>query len=471
MYSKSRNRTLSWLTGLGLIALLSIGAVGGLFAKPKAAAFQIEPGAGSWHTWVLTSGSQLRPAKPPDRRATQAEIQELKQMANQRNQVILDRIAFWNTGAPAYRWNEFMTQEALAHNLGSPRGSRAYAILNTAISDATVAAWDAKYTYRRLRPRNVNRSLTTVIETPLSPAYPSEHAVTAGAASEILAYLFPERAAHYRQLAIEAGEAFLYAGVQYRSDYVAGLKLGQDVAALAIERAQNDGSGAVWDGTMPTGPGYWTGSNPVLPMGGTWKTFALDSGSEFRPGPPNAYDSPEMAAELNEVKTFTRTPYTNTTALFWEHGAGGARAFVFWNEQTGRKLFEYGLDANPPRAARAYALQSVAFYDGFVACWDAKYTYWAIRPFQLDPTLTTVFTTPNHPSYPSAHSCLSGSSAEVLAYLFPRDAAAIQTMLTEVAESRIWAGIHFRNDVNVGLQLARDVAGKVIGITQGDDTP
>ena len=42
----------------------------------------------------------------------------------------------------------------------------------------------------------------------------------------------------------------------------------------------------------------------------------------------------------------------------------------------------------------------VAFYDSFVACFDAKYTYWAARPAMLDPSITTVFVTPNHPSYP-----------------------------------------------------------------------
>jgi membrane-associated phospholipid phosphatase len=459
------------MISLSLIALLSIGAVGGLFTKPGRAGNQVEPGAGSWHTWVLTNGSQLRPDKPPNISATKEEIQELKELAKQLDQAMLDRIAFWNTGAPAYRWNEFMAKEAVAHNLGSTRGSRAFAILHTALSDATVAAWDAKYTYKRPRPSNLNRSIKPVIENPNSPSYPSEHAVTAGAAAEILAYLFPEKAEIYRNLAEEAGEAFLYAGVQYRSDYTAGLKLGQEVAALAIERAKHDGSDAVWDGSMPTGPGYWTGTNPILPLAGTWKTFALASGSEFRPGPPNAYDSPEMAAEMNELRTFTRTPFSNSNALFWEYGAGGSRGYIYWNEQTSKKLFEYQLDKNPPRAARAYALQSIGYYDGFVACWDAKYTYWALRPFQLDPSFTPVFATPPHPSYPSAHSCVSGAAAEVLAYLFPQDASVIWSLANDAAESRIAGGIHFRNDVTVGLELARDVGGKIISIAQGDNTP
>ncbi len=113
---------------------------------------------------------------------------------------------------------------------------------------------------------------------------------------------------------------------------------------------------------------------------------------------------------------------TNLTAAYWEY-YGGRAVFEYWTNQTSQKLFEYRLDTNPPRAARAYALGSVALYDTFVATGDAKYTYWAIRPFMLDETVTTVFATPNHPSYPAFHASLSGAMETVLGALFPRDAA------------------------------------------------
>jgi len=103
-----------------------------------------------------------------------------------------------------------------------------------------------------------------------------------------------------------------------------------------------------------------------------------------------------------------------------------------------------------------------------VACWDAKYTYWSIRPFQLDPEFKPLFTTPNHPSYPSAHGCLSGAAGAMLAWLFPRDAASLTAMVDQAGESRIWAGLHFRSDVVVGLVIGRTVAWKVIERTQPD---
>jgi membrane-associated phospholipid phosphatase len=287
--------------------------------------------------------------------------------------------------------------------------------------------------------------------------------VVAGAASEILAYLFPADAETFRNKASEAGKAFLLAGVQYPSDVAAGLALGRQVAALVIERANTDGSNAKWDGVIPAGPCKWTGTAPAVPMAGTWKTWALSSGSEFRPGPPIDCTSPEKAAEMDELRKFERTPKTNTIAFFNEYGSGATRGYWFWNEQLGKKTLEYKLDGNSPRTARAYAALSVTRYDVSVACWDAKYAYWAIRPFQLDPTFQTLFKTPNHPSYPAAHACVSGASADIMSYLFPQGAAAFQATALD-GESRIWAGIHFRSDVDAGFAL-------VSRSPEGDQTP
>jgi hypothetical protein len=256
--------------------------------------------------------------------------------------------------------------------------------------------------------------------------------------------------------------------VQYASDVVAGLELGRAVAGQVIERAKVDGSDARWDGAMPTGPGYWNGTNPILPVLGTWKTWVLSSGSELRPGPPPAYNSPQMASEMAELRNFQRTPKTTGDAFFWEYAVGGLKGFWYWNEQLSKKLMEYRLDANPVRVSRAYALQSIAIYDASVACWDAKYAYWQIRPFQIDPNWRPLFATPNHPSYPAAHGCFSAAAAAAIAYVFPRDAHAMNALADQAAESRIWAGIHYRSDVIAGLALGRAVAQRVIDVARKD---
>jgi hypothetical protein len=132
----------------------------------------------------------------------------------------------------------------------------------------------------------------------------------------------------------------------------------------------------------------------------------------------------------------------------------------------GEKILEYRLDKNAPRAARAYAIMNVAWYDAVVACFDAKYAFWQIRPYQQGAN--PVFPTPNHPSYPGAHGCTSGASAHVLGYLFPRDATALKQRADEAGESRIWAGIHYRSDTDAGLTLGRSVAQLVIDRAKND---
>ena len=89
-----------------------------------------------------------------------------------------------------------------------------------------------------------------VVAVPNSPAYPSEHAVAAGAASAVLSYIYPDDAKLFEDMAQQAGQSRVLAGVQYPSDVAAGLALGKAVAAKAIERAKADGSDAKWTGSF-----------------------------------------------------------------------------------------------------------------------------------------------------------------------------------------------------------------------------
>jgi membrane-associated phospholipid phosphatase len=433
---------------------------------------QVEPNAGNWKTWLIDDVRQVRPPAPPSRSISEREIGVLKRLSFHRDAAAMDLINYWDAGSPSFRWNEFAVDQAIKNNLIGPSAARVMSSLNVAIYDAMVAAWDSKYLYRRPRPSDLSRSLTTAIPNPRSPSYPSEHAVAAGAASAVLAFFFPQQAAFFNAKAEEAGHSRLLAGVQYPSDVQAGLELGRAVAQLVIARAQNDNSDAVFTGTIPQGACNWKGTTPFLPMAGTWKTWILSSGSQIRPGPPPSCDSAQMATELAEVKNFARpipaagaSFATTRLAFFWQ----GTASFIKpWNDLISQKISEYRLDANPPRAARAYALVSIGYYDSLIACFEAKYHYWSIRPNQLDPTLTTLFPNPSHPSYPSAHAALSSGQAEVLAYLFPRDAEAIRKLAAEAADSRLWAGIHFRSDLDVGLSQGRQAAALIIDWANND---
>jgi membrane-associated phospholipid phosphatase len=440
--------------------LLNISLVG-LFVMVRfvnhAQGQQIEPLAGTWKTWVLTSGSQLR-LPPPPGDPFGADLTEVRTLESQRDMAARDLVSFWDAGSPGYRWIE------MTYPLGTgATNSRPLALLSVAIYDATIAAWDSKYAYNRPRPSQLDPSLTPLIPNPESPSYPSEHAAVAGAASEVLAYLFPAQAEFYRTKAEEAARSRLLAGVHFRSDITAGLELGRAVAAKVIDRARTDGSNTPFAGGIPTGPCSWrseTGAAPAAPMARMWKTWVLRSSDQFRPGPPPDCASDQGKAEVAFVKDFPRTFNTNEAAFYWQ----GPRSI--WNRTVSEKIEEYRLTGNPPRAARAYALNNIAWYESFVACWEAKYTYWHIRPYQQG--VTPVFPTPNHPSYPGAHACGSAASAAVLGYLFPRDATALKQRADEAAESRIWAGIHYRSDTDAGLAIGRSVAQLVIDHAKAD---
>lgn len=451
---------------------------------------QVEPNAGSWKTWLLESGNQMRLAEPPGPPEARAEMQVLKDLATQRDEAALAQVHYWNAGAPCYRWNEIAVAHAIDKGILLAE-YRMLALMNVAIYDATVAAWDTKYAYNRRRPMlsrygSYNPKLSTVIDTPTNPSYPCEHAVAAGAASAVLGYIFPDDAAYFAEKAAEAGHSRLLAGVVFPSDVEAGLALGRAVAELAIARGMADGSDLPWDGVIPEGPGLWSGE-PAFPTMGSWATWALSSGSELRPLPPPAWDSPERAVELDEVRDYVRDANPGSELSFWPEHPGGRPApdsvpfssnqLVFyyapvlshlWINELNQKHFEYRLDDNPPRAARAYALVSIACYDSTVASWEAKFYYWTARPNQFDPDLTTILPTYPIPDYPSGHATTLGGTAEMLSYLFPASEHFFQSRADENAASRLWAGIHFRSACEVGVELGRAVGRRVIELASID---
>jgi membrane-associated phospholipid phosphatase len=307
---------------------------------------------------------------------------------------------------------------------------------------------------------------------PGSPSYPSEHAAAAQAAASVLAYFLPAEAESFQRMAEEAGWSRVLAGLQYQSDYDAGLALGRKVAAQVIAKAQADGWNPVFTGSVPTGPCLWIGVNPANFSGATMKPLLLSSPSQFRPALPPACDSPQVLAETALVHNFPRAVpgnpaifATNYKAFYWQSPEG----LSVWPYRYADKwMFEDGLDQNPPRAARVYALIGAVQFDAFIASQDGKFKYWYIRPSQLDPAIVPLFPVPPFPSYPSNHSTFSAAKSEVLAYLFPAHGDFIRAVGKEAGDSRIWAGIHYPMDNAAGVQLGRSVAQVFIMRAQND---
>ena len=420
---------------------------------------QIEPNAGKWRTWVISSGKDFRAAPPPGSSETRAELKSLADLISHNDAQIKQQIKFWDAGAPAYRWLDMIHARHFAGITTTPANSpyphRVYTYVAQAIYDATVATWESKYYYNRSRPSELDHRLQTEVEVPNSPSYPSEHAATAQAAALVLAYFLPGEAQAFQTLAEQAGWSRVLAGVQFPSDYHAGLTIGRKVAEQVIAKAKLDGSDAVWDGKMPSGECIWTGVNPGNVTGPTWKPVLLKSGSEFRPPQPPDCKSDQVQAEVTTVRTFMRTFVSNYKAFYWQSPEG----LNFWPYRYAERwISEDGLNQNPPRVARIYALIASVMFDAFIASQDGKFAYWYLRPHQLDSRITPLFPVPNFPSYPSNHSTFSAARSEMLAYLFPTRADFIRAVGKEAGDSRIWAGIHYPMDNVAGRNLGNSVA-------------
>ena len=228
--------------------LTVLGLVTGAFA-------QVEPTAGQWETWVIPGLPQLRLSAPPDQNETAAELASLHDMMNNTDDTALSQIAYWNAVSPGYRWIQMTVTELLNRNIGGRRyaalGARGGSHLR-----CTVAAWDSKYAYNRHRPADLDPTIQPLVTYPASPSYPSEHAVAAGAAAKVMAYLFPEEpilsaAWHSRRRTLR-----LVAGTHFPSDISASLSLGQTVGMQVVAYAQADGSASSSQAVFRRSPAF-----------------------------------------------------------------------------------------------------------------------------------------------------------------------------------------------------------------------
>ena len=411
---------------------------------------QLESNAGNWKTWFITSGKAYRLPQPSSGKQEIAQVLSMQQKLDSSG---MQQILFWNTGAPGYRWQEMIAKLWTADT--GKYGALANMLLGAATYDATIAAWDTKYAYNRPRPFTADNKIKVYAVKPESPSYPCEHSVAAGAAVTVIGHFYPAMADSVNKLAQQLMASRIAAGVAFPSDTRDGFELGKRIAEKEIEYTKDFITKKVWDGKIPEGPGLWKGKYAMFPLAGLNKTVVLESGSQFRPAPP-----PDFAKDMEEMKNFKRTLRSNSNAYNFASGFG--------DDVLHKKILEYNLHLNPPRAARLYAITAIAMYDGFISCWDAKYTYWGIRPDQYDTTYHSLLPTPPFPGYPSGHAMLGSVLAELYSYFFPADKAYFQKRAKDGAESRFQAGIHFRTDNEVALELGRKVAAAIIQKVKND---
>jgi len=220
-------------------------------------------------------------------------------------------------------------------------------------------------------------------------------------------------------------------------------------------------------GGGPRGPEdiLYAGLTPVEPTAGTWQTWVVPNVVAIRPpAPPTAF-SAQTTQELVDLRALALARGPAEEANIDDWNAGTCRR---WNE------FQLGLiiapaPANPPRASRGLALVSVAMFDAMVAAYDTKYHYLRARPsaFILPPA--TYGPIPDSPGYASERAAISKAAAEVLKYLFPASAAAIDARLQTALDAELDSCACFQSDVDAGVAIGLAVAMQVLAYAATDN--
>ncbi len=233
-----------------------------------------------------------------------------------------------------------------------------------------------------------------------------------------------------------------------------GVALGRGYGQGALDQAATDNFGVAPLPVQPVGPGYWVSSGaPTVKGGYGARPFVLTSGDEINAPPPPAFGSTAFEHDLAEVLSLSenRTPEQVAITQKWVPFSGPLFSELAADLTEQRRFGEL-------TAARVFAYANVAAYDAIIGCFHTKFTYWFIRPTQANPAITLATGLPNHPSYPSAHSCQSGGWEGILLRFFPGKRREIRAMAAEASESRIMGGLHYRFDGNAGLELGREAA-------------
>jgi PAP2 superfamily len=458
--------------------------------------------AGTWKTVLLVAPTEFPVAAPiatttPD---YIAQVNEIKTWQANITEQEKDMVKYWSAGA-VLRWNEILRDLVAKHNLppyqnpdntypfpnannplaypqfpfaNPPYAARAYAYVSAAQYDALVAAYYYKKLYNRAAPYNVDATVKVLIPKTDLPSYPSEDAVVEGAAVETMKLLFPGDQDFIQQKAEEHKRSRIISGANVRSDIEAGEALGKAVAQKFVTRARGDRAGAAigtqtqWTkmetDAIAKGETPWYSLEipkrpPMLPLFGVVKAFLFDSltAISLRPGPPPLTASPKMKTETDEALDFTTHDTRDHYRIvhFWADGAGTYTPPGHWNAIAAEDFIKKNY--SEVRWARNIALLNMALMDAAIVCWDTKYFYFNPRPTQLNPAIKTLTGIPNFPSYISGHSTFSGAAATVLGYIIPENADKYSAMATEASLSRMYAGIHYRADCSVGLQVGASV--------------
>lgn len=463
--------------------------------------------AGDWKTCVLTAPDEVQVNAPAATTTPDyiAQVNEIK--AWQKNMSAEDKrnIEYWGAGG-ILRWNEILRALVAKRNLppyqnddgtypapsasnplaypifpfaNPPYAARAYAYASMAQYDALVAAWHYKKLYNRPSPSKVDSTLKVLVNKSELSSYPSTEGAIIGSVVEVLKLMFPADQDFIQKKAEEHRRAAIMSGANVRSDLDAGEALGKAIAQKLVARARLDKAGqaggnpAHWasleDTATKHGETPWYSLEvprrpPMLPLFGRVSPCLFDSATTvaLRPGPPPSVHSEQMKKETEEIYEFIKNPSREHIRIvhFWADGVGTATPPGHWDAIAAEDFIKK--DYSEVRWARNMALLNMAMMDAAIVCWDTKFHYFNPRPTQLNSSIKTLTGIPNFPAYISGHSTFSGAAAAILGHLVPERAGAYDAMAQEASLSRMYGGIHYRSDCEIGLEVGKNVGLKAI---------
>ncbi len=360
-------------------------------------------------------------------------------------------------------WSLIATQAVVTK--GGRAGAVDFAIVHAAMFDA-VNSIDGRY-----QAYKVDRSAMAKGASP-------EAAVVA-AAHRALVGLFPEQAG-----TLDAAYISSLAALPNDARKAKGIALGEEVAVAMLALRADDGRAApapVY--VFGFGPGAYQPTTPYPPTGQPVNTFVpnitpmvLQNALQFRAYGPPGLTSAVYTRDLEEVREWgsldstSRNDAQSEIARFHTENPN-----QFW----GRNLSNFVAARNlgTVKSARYMTLFAFAQADAAIACFDSKYVYSFWRPStaiqQTDPGWLPYQNTPPHPEYPAAHGCVAGAVAGIIEQHFGRKMSftfnSVVTgathsydgpgaLVDEVADARVFGGMHFRNSVEHGAELGRSVA-------------
>jgi hypothetical protein len=366
-------------------------------------------------------------------------------------------------------WNSKVGEIVVNARMGPPPAYRALAIANT-------AAYEAANAITRRYPAGA-------LKLDATPGA-SVDAAIAAAHRTALAKLLPSQ-----QGAIDGAYQAALAKIGDGPAKASGIAVGEQAAAAILASRAEDGAGAPETYRPQTTAGVYVPT--VTPAATQWpqrKPWLMTGPSQFRPGPPPALGSALWARDFNEVKSLggksnsRRTPEQTQIAAFWETTLPPVYNGLVLSiaEAPGREATQN---------ARLFAAVAQAADDALLAVFDAKYNYNFWRPVtairngdldgneatERDASWTPFIETPMHPEYPCAHCTVAGAVGTVLqaevgsgsmptlttsSYLAKGSARSwtrIDDFIQEVANARVYDGVHFRNSTEVGATMGRQI--------------